>query len=48
MPLIRCRKDGKSGWKWNSAGKCYTGGGAKLKAQKDGGVVERPKKKRRK
>jgi len=24
MPLTRCTQDGKPGWKWGDAGKCYT------------------------
>lgn len=32
MPLKKCTANGKSGWKWGDAGKCYTGPGAKRKA----------------
>ena len=24
MPVIRCQKDGKPGYKWGNKGKCYT------------------------
>lgn len=24
MPVQRCQKDGKPGWKWGKEGKCYT------------------------
>jgi acetyl-CoA carboxylase carboxyltransferase component len=40
MPAQRCQKDGKSGWRWGSAGKCYTGRGAKAKAEKQGAAIE--------
>lgn len=32
MPVQRCSKDGKSGWRWGSDGECYTGPAAKQKA----------------
>lgn len=32
MPLKRCQTDGKQGWKWGDAGKCYTGPDARQKA----------------
>lgn len=44
MPLKKCSKDGKSGWKWGDAGACYTGPGAKKKAIKQGIAIEGPKK----
>lgn len=34
MPLQRCTKNGKRGWKWGGSGKCYTGKGAKARAKK--------------
>lgn len=40
MPLMRCTKNGKSGWKWGKSGKCYTGPGAKKKATKQGRAVK--------
>lgn len=36
MPAKRCKKNGKSGWKWNDDGKCFTGSGAREKAIKAG------------
>ncbi len=24
MPIMRCSKNGKPGWKWGKNGKCYT------------------------
>jgi hypothetical protein len=36
MPLQRCTSGDKSGWRWGSKGKCYTGPDAKKKALKQG------------
>lgn len=33
MPVKRCQKDGKKGWKWGDNGTCYTGDGGKAKAE---------------
>jgi hypothetical protein len=44
MPLKKCSSGGKSGWKWGSSGKCYTGPGAKKKAIKQGVAIEGPEK----
>jgi len=44
MPLKKCQKNGKSGWKWGDSGKCYTGPGAKKKAIKQGIAIEGPDK----
>jgi len=32
MPLMKCKRDGESGWKWGKSGFCYTGKGAKEQA----------------
>ena len=40
MPLKKCSKDGKSGYKWGDQGKCYTGPGARKKALKQGRAIE--------
>jgi len=32
MPLMRCQRDGKPGWKWGRHGYCYTGPRAKERA----------------
>lgn len=40
MPVQRCTKNGKSGWKWGSNGKCYVGNGAKAKAAKQGAAIK--------
>lgn len=34
MPIKKCQKDGKSGWKFGDSGTCYTGPFGKAKAQK--------------
>lgn len=44
MPLERCKKDGKSGWRWGSSGTCYTGKDGKKRALKQGVAVEGPAK----
>ena len=44
MPLKKCTIDGKAGYQWGDAGKCYTGPGAKKKAIKQGVAIEGPKK----
>lgn len=36
MPAQRCSKNGKPGWKWGASGTCYTGPGAKAKANRQG------------
>jgi len=40
MPVQRCVKDGKLGWRWGKSGKCYTGRGAKAKAEKQGVAIK--------
>ena len=40
MPVQRCSKDGKAGWKYGKEGTCYTGPGAKEKAIKQGQAIE--------
>lgn len=32
MPIVRCTKDGKSGWKVKNTNNCWTGPGAKRRA----------------
>lgn len=44
MPLKRCQRNGKKGWKWGDSGKCYIGPGAKQKAIKQGIAIEGPDK----
>lgn len=43
MPLKRCTRNGKRGWKWGDAGKCYIGTGAKKRAIKQGVAIDGPK-----
>lgn len=44
MPLQKCSNDGKSGWRWGSEGKCYTGKDGKKQAIKQGVAIEGPDK----
>ena len=39
MPLTRCTSEGKSGWRWGTSGKCYTGPDAKAKAIAQGVAI---------
>ena len=40
MPVQKCTNDGKSGFKWGKAGKCFTGPGARNKAAKQGQAIK--------
>lgn len=40
MPVMRCEKDGKDGWKWGESGTCYTGPDARQKAREQGIAIE--------
>lgn len=40
IPVKRCQKDGKKGWKWGDEGKCYTGSDAKEKALAQGQAIK--------
>ena len=45
MPLVRCSKDGKSGWKWGKDNtSCFTGPNGKKQAIKQGVAIEGPEK----
>lgn len=44
MPLQKCSRDGKSGWRWGKEGKCYIGPGSKKEALKQGMSIEGPDK----
>ena len=48
MPVKSCRSKGKSGKKYGSKGKCYTGPGAKSKAAKQGRAVKASQSRRKK
>lgn len=39
MPVQKCQKDGKAGWKYGSKGACYAGPSAKKKAIKQGVAI---------
>lgn len=47
MPLKRCQKDGKDGWKWGDTGKCYVGPNAKSQAERQGRAIEASKSKKK-
>lgn len=40
MPVKKCTKNGETGWKYGDDGKCYTGKGAKAKAEKQGKAIK--------
>ena len=40
LPVMKCQKNGKPGWKWGKNGFCYTGPGAKEKAARQGRAVK--------
>lgn len=48
MPVQRCQKNGKKGWKWGKSGKCYTGANAKAKAEEQGRAVKASQSRRKK
>lgn len=43
MPVKRCIKNGKPGYKWGDNGYCYTGPNSKSKAEKQGRAIEASK-----
>ena len=43
MPIMRCTKNGKSGYKYGASGHCYTGAGARAKAAKQGKAIKSKK-----
>lgn len=48
MPLKKCRKDKKSGYKYGDSGKCYTGTSGRKKAKRQGVAIEISKQQRKK
>ena len=46
MPLKRCVRRGKSGWKFGDRGFCFTGTNAKARAARQGRAIEANKPKR--
>jgi hypothetical protein len=40
MPVKQCTIDGKSGYKYGDNGKCYTGDGAREKAEEQGRAIK--------
>jgi hypothetical protein len=47
MPLKRCQKDKKPGWKWGDTGRCFVGRGARAKALRQGRAIEVSKMRRK-
>lgn len=47
MPVMRCQKNGKRGYKWGKEGTCYIGSVAKAKAERQGRAIEASKRRRR-
>jgi hypothetical protein len=39
MPVQRCQKNGRRGYKFGSQGACYVGRGAKAKAERQGRAI---------
>ncbi|MBU0959379.1 MAG: hypothetical protein KKB31_05535 [Nanoarchaeota archaeon] len=39
MPIQKCRRKNKSGWRYGDSGKCYLGPNAKEKAKKQGRAI---------
>lgn len=48
MPVRRCSKGRKKGYKYGSSGKCYTGKSAKAKAKRQGRAIKSSQSRRRK
>ena len=40
MPIMKCRKKSRSGYKFGKKGKCYVGKGALEKAKKQGRAIK--------
>jgi hypothetical protein len=47
MPVMRCTKNGKKGWKCGKSGTCYIGPDARSKAARQGRAIEASKSKRK-
>lgn len=39
MPIMRCTRDGMSGFKWGPNGYCYIGPGARARAERQGRAI---------
>lgn len=39
MPVQRCTRNNRRGFRWGASGKCYTGPGARGKAAKQGRAI---------
>ena len=47
MPLMKCQRKNRSGYKFGKSGKCYIGKGAKEKAKKQGRAIALSKARRK-
>ena len=47
MPIQKCRRKNKSGWRYGDSGKCYTSKDAKEKASKQGRAIALSKARRK-
>jgi len=47
MPIMRCSKKSRKGWKFGKKGKCYTGTKSKEKAKKQGRAISLSKARRK-
>lgn len=43
MPLMKCTKDGKQGWRYGESGVCYTEKDGKMRAVKQGLAINNGK-----
>ncbi len=46
MPVERCTENGQSGFRWGREGKCFTGEGARARAERQGRAIEAAKRRR--
>lgn len=47
MPLEKCQKGGRQGYRWGRSGICYTGQDAEARAQEQGKAIEANKRRRK-
>jgi len=47
MPIKRCQKNNRQGWKYGDSGKCYTGQNAKKKAKRQARAIKASQGRRR-
>jgi hypothetical protein len=47
MPIQRCTRKGKSGYRWGKSGKCYLGRGARRKALRQARAIRASQRRRK-